>query len=353
MRARGLVIMAIFALGVIAGVIWARSGKPLMRASWAQQSSSGALASPAVVPAAQPLAPTDEEESIIRVVQQVTPAVVSVRTSEGFGSGVLVRRDGVLLTNAHVVGAARGVTIGLADGRRVPGEVLGRDPTVDVAVVRIPIDGAPVAPLGDSDRLRVGQLAVAIGNPLGLERTVTTGIVSAVNRSPQGFPLEGLIQTDAAISPGNSGGPLLDSRGQVIAINTAIISEPGATGLGFAVPINLAADILQQILTTGRVVRAFLGIQYGELDPTAAERFRLPVREGAIVVQAVPGSPAARAGLQRGDIITAINGTPVRQTGDLRRALRTLRPGQTANLTVQRENQRLSVNVRLAEAPDR
>ena len=343
--------MVIFTLGVIAGVIWARSGSTVARTSWAGQTSTGAQAPAGVAaPAAAPTG-SDEEESVIRVVQQAAPAVVSVRTSEGFGSGVLVRRDGVLLTNAHVVGTARVVTIGLADGRRVQGEVLGRDPTVDIAVVRIPIDAAPAPPLGDSDQLRVGQLAIAIGNPLGLERTVTTGVISAVNRSPQGFPLEGLIQTDAAISPGNSGGPLLDSRGQVIAINTAIISEPGASGLGFAVPINLAADILQQILTTGRVVRAFLGVQYGELDPTAAERFRLPVREGAIVVQAVPGSPASRAGLQRGDIITAINGTPVRQTGDLRRALRTMRPGQSANLTVQRENQRLTIPVRLAEAP--
>jgi S1-C subfamily serine protease len=268
------------------------------------------------------------------------------------GSGVIVRREGIILTNAHVVGTARQVEIGLADGRRVQAEVIGRDPSIDIAVVRMPVTNAPVAPVGDSDRLEVGQDAIAIGNPLGLDRTVTSGVVSAVNRNPVGIALEGLIQTDAAISPGNSGGPLLDSRGQVIGINTAVLSAPGASGLGFAIPINLANDIVQQVLTTGRVRRVYVGIQYADIAPEMAEQFDLPAREGIIVGGVVPRSPAAQAGIRPEDIITSINDVPVARGGDLRRELRGLTPGQVARLGVVRRSGRTTVNVRLAEASE-
>ncbi|HXE58426.1 MAG TPA: trypsin-like peptidase domain-containing protein [Gemmatimonadales bacterium] len=294
---------------------------------------------------------TDEEETVIRVARMASPAVVSVSTGASSGSGIIVRRDGVVLTNAHVVGNADVVEVGLADGRRLRGQVLGRDPSLDVAVVRIRADGLPVATLGDSDRLVVGQRAIAIGNPLGLERTVTSGVVSAVNRSPRGLGLDQLIQTDAAISPGNSGGPLLDSQGRVIGINTVVIRAPGAEGLNFAIPINLAYDVARQVLETGRIRRAFLGIEYRDIEPQLAEQFGLPVEEGIIVVYVAPGTPADRAGLLRGDIIVRLDDAAITRGGDLRRELRERAPGETVTLTVVRPAGRTRLRARLADAP--
>jgi serine protease Do len=223
-----------------------------------------------------------QEQTIIDVTRRVSPAVVSISSRGGAGSGVIIREDGVILTNAHVVGTMRQVTVRLATGEAFQGEVLGRDPGMDLAVVRIQSsESLPTAPLGDSDQLQVGQSAIAIGNPAGLERTVTSGIVSALNRalSPQ---LEELIQTDAAINPGNSGGPLLDSNGRVIGINTAVLRDvprgPTLVGIGFAVPINVGRDIAEQLLTTGRIVRSFLGIRYGDVTREMAQQFRLPVQ---------------------------------------------------------------------------
>ena len=290
------------------------------------------------------------EQTIIRAVRQVSPAVVLVETGQGSGSGVVVRRDGVVLSNAHVVGGARTVRVTLADGRTVDGQVLGRDPTVDVAVVRIPVQDAPTAPLGDSDRLVVGQTAIAIGNPLGFERTVTTGVVSALNRTLRGSTLEQLIQTDAAISPGNSGGPLLDSQGRVIGINTAVIRIEGAEGLGFAVPINLARSIADQLLTTGRIRRAVLGIYPTDVTPPIAQQFGFPVREGVLVYGIDERSDAYRAGLRPGDVIVRMNGQPVEQQGDLRRVLRAAGPGATVRVeVVRRGGSRAAFDVRTAE----
>ncbi|HEX5832126.1 MAG TPA: trypsin-like peptidase domain-containing protein [Gemmatimonadaceae bacterium] len=289
------------------------------------------------------------ESTVIDVAKRVAPTVVSVSRDGGSGSGVIVRGDGVILTNAHVVGEARAVEIGLANGRRVRGEVLGRDPSLDIAIVRAPLENVTPVALGNSDELQVGQTAIAIGNPLGLDRSVTTGVVSALNRAPAGFPLEGgLIQTDAAINPGNSGGPLLDSRGRVIGINSAIIVAGGA-GLGFAIPINTANDVAQQIVETGVVRRAYLGVLLGDIDPQAAEYFDLPVREGAGVRGVERGSPAARAGLLPGDIVVQIGNTPVHTTGDLRAALRELHPGSTTDLVVVRGQEKVTLQVRLGE----
>jgi S1-C subfamily serine protease len=249
---------------------------------------------------------------------------------------VIIQRDGVILTNAHVVGNAQVVQIGLADGRRLQGQVIGRDPGIDIAVVRVAAQDLPTAAIGDSDMLEVGQVAIAIGNPLGLDRTVTSGVVSAINREIPGLGAEGLIQTDAAINPGNSGGPLLDSQGRVIGINTVVLQPRGspvvAVGLGFAVPINLANDVVQQLLTTGQIRRAFLGISYADIGPEVAAQFRLPVRQGVIVAEVAPGSPAAQAGVQPQDIVTAINDVPVTRGGDLRRVLRGLAPGSLTTL---------------------
>ena len=293
---------------------------------------------------------TAEEQNVIRVAREVTPAVVSIVVPNfGSGSGAIIRRDGMILTNAHVVGPARQVEVGLADGRKVTGTVLGRDAGLDVAVVRIPVNDAPTAPLGNSDQLQVGQIAIAVGNPLGLERTVTTGVISALNRPGRTLGGETFIQTDAAISPGNSGGPLVDSRGAVVGINTAELLGQGVQGLGFAIPINLAMEMANQVLATGSYVRPFLGILYGDVDENLAAQFRLPVREGVIITDVQRGSPAANAGLRAQDIITRINDTPVAMGGDLRRALRGLKPGDEARLTVVRppNGLRTTVTVRL------
>ena len=332
-------LLAVIAAGVIGLTMGSASRDPV----------PAAIAQGAVATTSAQLG--DEEENIIRVARQLSPAVVSISRRGGSGSGVVVRTDGVVLTNAHVVGNVRTVEVRLADGRRIPGEVLGRDPTIDIAVVRVSARDLPAAPIGDSDELEAGQTAIAIGNPLGLERTVTTGVVSAVNRSPRGFGLDGLIQTDAAISPGNSGGQLLDSRGQLIGINTAVIVGAGAEGLGFAVPINLAQDVMRQIITTGRVVRAFLGIQYVDLEPELARQFRLTTSEGVLVSAVGRRTPADRAGLLPGDIITQVDDVAIDEGGDLRRTLRERRPGQRITITVVRDGQSRRLTAELIEAP--
>ncbi|HEX2081091.1 MAG TPA: trypsin-like peptidase domain-containing protein, partial [Longimicrobium sp.] len=291
-----------------------------------------------------------EEANVVRVARQATPAVVSVTSRSGAGSGVIIRADGVILTNAHVVGNSREVEIGLANGERRTGRVLGGDPSIDVAVVDVEGAGLPTAPLGNSDELQVGQTAIAIGNPLALERTVTRGIVSALNRNQAQIGLDELIQTDAAINPGNSGGPLLDSRGRVIGINTAILRGAGgvgAEGLGFAVPINLAADVASQVLETGRVRRAFIGIRYNDVTPEMARQFALPVERGIIILAVQPGSPAARAGIRQGDILTRIDATPINSTGDLRRAIRERDPGDEVTFTGVRPEGSFTLRLRL------
>ncbi len=330
MRASYAALTAI-AVGAAGYGLGSAGGHELVNNGWAQR----------------PAAVSVEESMVVNVVRQVTPAVVSVSRQGGFGSGVIIRSDGILLTNAHVVGNARTVEIGLADGRRLQGQVVGRDVELDVAVVRIAINNAPAAAIGNSDQLLAGQAAIAIGNPLGLERSVTVGVVSAVNRSPRGFPIEGLVQTDAAISPGNSGGPLLDSQGRVIAINTAIITERGASGLGFAIPINLAADIADQIIRTGRSVHAFVGVELGNNSPEIARYYNLPIQTGAIVASVGQGTPAARAGIRAGDIIVEVNGTSVAHGGEFRAVLRRLRPNAPAQVTVLRGTTRLTLNVQL------
>jgi serine protease Do len=319
-------------------------------AAGGRQVASGRAAAPAGAGEAG-AGRTAAEQMIIEVARNASPAVVSVVQQNGSGSGIIIRADGVIITNAHVVGDSPTVQVGLADGRLLDGRVLGGDPTVDVAVVRVEARDLPVAPLGDADRLEVGQAAIAIGNPLGLERTVTSGVVSAVNRNPRGLGLEGLIQTDAAISPGNSGGPLLDSQGRVIGINTAVIRAPGAEGLGFAIPIGLATDVAEQVLETGKVTRAFLGVSFRDIEPQLARQFGLPVTEGVIVAAVGRDTPAGQAGIRPGHIITGIDGNKVTQGGDLRRALRAHKPGDRVRLQLLEPRGPRAVDVRLAEAP--
>lgn len=298
-----------------------------------------------------------DERVIVQVARTIGPAVVGVRTEqvrdEALGSGVIVRADGTILTNNHVVAGARRITITLADGREVTARMLGGDPRVDLAVLKIEEQGLPVARLGDSDTLQVGQTAIAIGNPFGFERTVTVGVVSALNRSipSGGAALTNLIQTDASINPGNSGGPLLDSSGSVIGINTALVTGRAGGGLGFAIPINMAERILQDVFRYGRVIVPWVGISYGEITSEVARVFNLPVTSGVMIREVVSGSPADKAGLQRLDIITQADGKPVEDAGTLQRLLRDKEVGDSLSLRVIRDRRVMNIDVSLEEMP--
>ena len=346
MRSRSLSLL-IFSAGLACGAgVGAADGDSVPSAMAATAPVTATLASN------QPASPVSLEQTYMNVARNVSPSVVSVATGEGSGSGFFIRPDGVLLTNAHVVGNYGVVEIGLADGRKLRGEVLGLDPNLDVAVVRVPLTDAPVVPIANSDGLQVGQITIAIGNPFGLDRTLTTGVVSAINRSPRGVQFGGLIQTDAAINPGNSGGPLLDSQGRAIGINSAIFSPSGGSaGVGFAIPINMAQDVANQLLTTGRIRYAVLGVVPSDLYPQLVQQWRLPVSEGIIIQSVDPRSPAAAAGLHEYDIITRIDNEAVTTSGDLRRLLRERKPGQTVELTLVRppDGRQEVVRVPLAE----
>lgn len=306
-----------------------------------------------------------EEENIIRVARQVGPSVVGVLNLRipptgpparraGLGSGLIVSKDGLILTNAHVVTGADRVDITLVGGQTVEAKVLGADPRIDIAVLRVPRSNLPPATLGNSDALRVGQQAIAIGNPLGFERTVTVGVISALNRVVPGggAPLQNLIQTDASINPGNSGGPLLDSCGTVVGINTAIVSaRVGTGGLGFAIPINVAQRALDDVLQFGRVIVPWIGVTYSGITPELAEAFNLPTRQGVIVAEVASGSPAEKADIRRGDIIVQIQDAQIKSPSDLQKFIRGARVDQRVTLTLLRDNRRLKKTVRLAEMP--
>jgi serine protease Do len=297
------------------------------------------------------------DPDVIESARRVTPSVVSVQpmNGRGLGSGVIVSENGYVITNSHVVQGADRVRVTLATGKKVVGDVLGDDPTVDVAIVKLPLEDLPAAPLGDSDALNVGQGVIAIGNPLGFERTVTSGIVSATNRNlrGEGAVLDNLIQTDASINPGNSGGPLVDLAGRVIGINTAVVQPAyGAGGLGFAVPINTTKQVLQDIVKHGRVIRPWLGLSYIPITPELAQQYGLPVKQGAIVAEVTPNSPADRAGIQPEDILVQIGKAPIQDAGDLRSALRDREPGERLELRLVRPNgERRSVTLTVGEAP--
>ena len=297
--------------------------------------------------------------AVVAVVSSVGGAVVNIavesgRGRRGAGSGVLIAPDGYLLTNNHVVEQAKGLAVTFIDGSEVQATLVGRDPATDLAVLRAEANGLPYAVLGDSARLQVGQLAIAIGNPLGYESSVSTGVVSALGRSlgsRNGRMIEGVIQHTAPLNPGNSGGGLLDSRGQVIGINTAIIAM--AQNLGFAIPVNTARWVLTQLLTRGRVLRGYLGIAGRErpLDRRLVRHLQLDVERGVEIAGAEKDQPAAKAGLRNGDIIIALAGRPVRDIPDLQRILGEIPVGEATEIEVLRRAQRLKIEVTPTEAP--
>jgi S1-C subfamily serine protease len=283
----------------------------------------------------------------------------SIQQQQGLGSGFITRSDGVILTNAHVVEGANGVTVTLPDGRTFKGKVLGGDPLTDVAVVKVVASKLPVASLGDSAKVRPGEWAIAIGNPLGLDNTVTAGIISAIQRTNavgegQRVPY---IQTDAAVNPGNSGGPLINDRGEVIGVNTAIRQAPGA-GLSFAIPINTAREIAAQIVQRGYASHPYIGIRLQTLTPQLAREInattsecRLPEVNGVVVVEVMNGSPAAKGGLKPCDLIESVGDTTVKNPSQVQLAVDQARVGQELVVKVRRGDRRANLSMRPAELP--
>ena len=268
------------------------------------------------------------------------------------GSGVIIDKRGLVLTNFHVIKGADEITVRLSDKREYRGKVMGADPKTDLAVVRFdPDHELRVAALGDSDALKVGEWAIAIGNPFGLDQTVTVGVISATGRSDVGVATyENFIQTDASINPGNSGGPLLNLKGDVVGINTAIVAA--GQGIGFAIPINMVRRVVDQLVEKGKVVRGWLGVALQPLSPELAQSYGLSDTAGALVASTVPGSPAAGAGLQQGDVILAYEKTAVEDYHHLQRLVAESRVGQKVTLDLMRKKQKITVTATVGEAPD-
>jgi serine protease Do len=363
-------------------------------------SASGALNRPATgaivnTPAGQQTSvqqpvTLDESSAIVNVAAKISPTVVRITSIEnadqlndpfsvpqtGVGSGVIYDANGWILTNKHVVSGSSKITVEIKDGHKYNGTVYGTDTLTDLAIVKIDATGLPAAPLGNSDELKVGQLVIAIGNPLAdFKDTVTSGIVSATGRSIQvdGGNLDNLIQTDAAINPGNSGGPLLDAAGNVIGINTAIAQN--ANGIGFAIPINIAKPITQQAVSGAKLARPYIGVRYVALDVAIQQQLNLPVANGALldnvdsstsgngngsnsgngqsggpIIQ--PNSPADKAGLKQGDIIVSINGMKIDQDHPLNSIVSQFAPGQTVTIGILRGGKGQDVQLTLATRPD-
>ena len=275
------------------------------------------------------------------------------RKTQSLGSGVIVdAKRGLVLTNNHVIANAVQITVTLRDGRHVEAELVGTDPETDIAVIKIQSDGLSELRTSDSDILRVGDFVVAIGNPFGLGQTVTSGIISALSRSGLGIEgYEDFIQTDASINPGNSGGALVNLRGELVGINTAIFSQSGGNiGIGFAIPINLALQVMEQLLATGEVKRGFLGVVAQDLNPDLAEAFGLQGQHGAIIAEVMAGSPASEAGLMPGDIVISIDGKAIKNAGDVRNRIGLLPVGEKMKFDVLRNGKKKTLTVVVAEA---
>jgi Do/DeqQ family serine protease len=272
----------------------------------------------------------------------------------GLGSGVVVSPEGYILTNFHVIDGADEIEVANNDGRKYKASVVGSDPESDLAVLRIPADHKlPVIAFGSSESLRVGDVVLAIGNPFGVGQTVTSGIVSALGRSHLGInTFENFIQTDAAINPGNSGGALVDSNGHLIGINTAIYSQSGGSmGIGFAIPVSLAKNVMEQIVKSGGVTRGWVGIEVQEITPELAESFKLSATQGALIAGVMRGSPADKAGIKPGDVLIQVTGKPVKDAQVMLELIAALEPGKTASFGLKREGRDVTVEVTIGKRP--
>ncbi|MGH7319995.1 MAG: S1C family serine protease [Candidatus Rokuibacteriota bacterium] len=362
-------ILIVTVLLVVAGIVSVRIDvhPPWAPAAefWTNAKGDGALPSalslwvelakaarPAVVnvSAAQGRASDPMEEFLRRFF----PGERSPLPRSSLGSGFIVSPDGYVVTNNHVVAAGGQIVVKLDRGSEHPARLVGTDPATDLALLKIEVTGLAVLPLGDSDRLQVGEPVMAIGNPFGLDQTVTTGIVSAKERFIGSGPYDDFIQTDTSINPGNSGGPLIDSRGAAVGINTAIFSQSGGSvGIGFAIPINLAKTVLPQLRERGTVVRGWLGVAVRPVTPDVAQTLGLGESRGAVVEGVAQGSPAERAGLRKGDVIVAVGDQPVAGPPELTRRVAGTPPGTRVDLAVVRDRARRTLSVELGRLPDR
>ncbi len=352
-----LTLMGLAALAFVLGVIY------LDPSTGKTQTARPVASAPSSIPSDEPVA---------KVASVLSPSVVQINVSgvqetpygaqkeEGIGSGVIYRSDGYIITNNHVVEGSRDVEVAFANGAIERGEVVGTDPTTDIAVVKVDRNDLPAASFASGDPV-VGQMAVAVGSPSGFESTVTSGIISGTGREipaqitggSQQTSLVDLIQTDAAISPGNSGGALADREGRVIGINVAYLppAETGAENIGFAIPSDTAVSVADQIIKNGEAVHPYLGVYLSDLTPETASKFGSSVDAGALVEKVEPGGPADAAGVRRGDVVIAAGPEEIRSSGDLISALRNYTPGDTVGLKILRDGEKITLRVDLAESP--
>ena len=357
-----------------------------LKPEWLQRQPFATAATPTISQPSAPMQPVALNPaqvgpgSYAAAAKRAAPAVVSVITSQtprtpnprandpwfryffgdpggqsqsGIGSGVIVSPDGYLLTNNHVVDRMDDIEVQLSDGRRAKAEVIGTDPESDLAVLRIKLDKLPSVAFGNSDALQVGDVVLAIGNPLGVGQTVTGGIVSAVDRSGLGINVfENFIQTDAAINPGNSGGALIDASGNLMGINTAIYSRSGGNlGIGFAIPVSTAKLVLDGIVTEGQVTRGWIGVEPRDLTPEIAQTFNLKIDKGVLITGVLQGGPASEGGLKPGDVVVKVGDTPVVNMAQLLNAVAALKPRSRAHLSVQRGAREIDVEVTVGQRP--
>jgi serine protease Do len=363
------VIAGIFLLGMGAERIISRAGRSALSDSIIPQAMAEAQVTlpdiPTVVERAVPAVVNITSKKVMQVNQQLLPLLQDPFFRQFFGnipreqverflgSGVIVSPNGYILTNNHLVGGAEEVTVTLLDKRKFTAKVVGTDRRTDVAVLKIDAKDLPTIKLGDSSTLRLGQTVLAIGYPFGVGQTVTMGIVSGLSRPIAADVDVDFIQTDAAINPGNSGGALIDTNGDLIGINTLIVSNTGSyAGLGFAIPINQARTIMDDIIEHGRVVRGYLGVSMDDMTPDKASFFGLKNAEGVIVTEVAKGSPAAKAGLEANDVIVGVNDTPMKNMTDLRRFVGALKPGDEARIKIIRDGKPMEVTARVATRPE-
>ncbi len=275
------------------------------------------------------------------------------QAENSLGSGVIVSEQGLILTNNHVIASADEIDIALSDGRKMSAKVVGTDPETDLALIKIDAQNLPAITFASSEKLNVGDVVLAIGNPFGVGQTVTQGIISALGRTHLGInTFENFIQTDASINPGNSGGALIDTEGNLVGINSAIYSRSGGSmGIGFAIPASLARQVMEQIVSLGNVTRGWIGIQAQDITPELAESFKLKQAQGALVAGVLKGGPADKAGVLAGDILLAIDGKPIYDTGSMLNLIAALTPNQQANLNIARAEKNLNLKVKVGKRP--
>jgi len=376
------VTIAVALLFVVATLkpAWLKRGpEPAVAAAPA---TAPAVALPAPVQSVSLIGPGTAATSYADAAKRASPAVVSITASRvaprarnddpmfrfffgdrarqapeerqvGLGSGVIVSPAGYLLTNNHVIEGADDIEVSLGDGRNARAKLIGTDPESDIAVLKIDLDKLPVLAFGDVDHARVGDVVLAIGNPFNVGQTVTSGIVSALGRNALGInTFENFIQTDAAINPGNSGGALVDVAGNLLGINTAIFSRTGGSlGIGFAIPVSTARQVMDSLIREGRVTRGWIGVEPRDLTPEIAKTLDLPVKQGVLITGVVQSGPASQGGVQPGDVVVKVAGTPVINTPQLLNAVAALKPRETATVSVQRGKDELDIKVTVGQRP--